>query len=431
MNELASRAGRFDRILADRGIGKYAYTLSESEKRELNVYSGEFRLMRTVFDNAASLKVFADGRMGSAGGADLSDEGLAALAEDAMAAAESSPEDPCHDIAPRAESEAFRQGAEEPDMEAFFARMREFLDTVKKDYPRVRIMESVGSCDTEHSVYANSNGTRFERTCTSYEVYFGICAGEGDRTTGLDYVEFAADRLDRPFIEAADLKRRLEDVQASLYPESPEGKFEGTVIFTPACAAVFLGMLLENYAGKGVVMDGTSLWLDKVGEKVASEKLTVALKPYDERIVCGERWTEDGFRTEDATLIEKGVLRAHMLDLYASKKTGRPVLKAGDGLVVEPGDADLSDMIASVDRGIVMGGFSGGQPGTNGEFSGVAKNSFLIENGKVKCAVTETMVNGNLGEAVKNIRAISREVCCDGGMAVPYIAVDGIVISGK
>ena len=95
------------------------------------------------------------------------------------------------------------------------------------------------------------------------------------------------------------------------------------------------------------------------------------------------------------------------------------------------GISTLAELIASVDRGLILGGFSGGQPGTNGEFSGVAKNSFLIENGKIKGAVTETMVNGNLGEVVRNIRGISKELKCDGGSVVPYIAVDGIVISGK
>ena len=61
----------------------------------------------------------------------------------------------------------------------------------------------------------------------------------------------------------------------------------------------------------------------------------------------------------------------------------------------------------------------------------MAKNSFLIEDGRIKGAVTETMVNGNLGEIWKHIRGISRELLCDGRCVVPYIAVDGIVISGK
>ena len=139
-----------------------------------------------------------------------------------------------------------------------------------------------------------------------------------------------------------------------------------------------------------------------------------------------------GFRSEEVTLIEKGVLKTHRLSLYGSNKTGRPLVKnTGSDLVIEAGDRTLEELIASVDRGLVMGGFSGGQPGTNGEFSGVAKNSFLIENGKIKGAVTETMVNGNLGDAFRNIRGISREVLCNGGFVVPYIAVDGIVVSGK
>ena len=146
----------------------------------------------------------------------------------------------------------------------------------------------------------------------------------------------------------------------------------------------------------------------------------------------GERATASGFRAEDVTIIDRGVLKTHWLSLYGANKTGRPVVKnTSFDLVVAPGDQTLEQMIASVDKGLILGGFSGGQPGTNGEFSGVAKNSFLIENGKIKCAVTETMVNGNLGEALRNIRAISGEQLCNGGAVVPYIAVDGIVISGK
>ena len=132
------------------------------------------------------------------------------------------------------------------------------------------------------------------------------------------------------------------------------------------------------------------------------------------------------------TLIDKGVLKTHWLSLYGSKKTGRPVVKnTGGDLVIEPGDKTLEELIASVDKGLLMGGFSGGQPGTNGEFSGVAKNSFLIENGRVTRAVTETMINGNLGDMLRHVRGISRERDVQGVFTLPYLAVDGIVISGK
>ncbi len=432
MSDFRVLADRFDGMLAAENATKYSYCFSESEKQELNVENGGFKLMRTVFNNNCSLRVFTDSRMGSAGGNDISEDGLKKLIADAKAAAASSPEDPCHDIAPDQGKEVFRDGVQEEDLDGFVARIREFLDMVAKDYPKVRIMAAIGSFDRWHWLSRNTNGTEFEGIGGQYGFSIEICASDGEKTTGLNYAGIQMKSLDKPLIEIGEIRQKLEDIQNSIYPETMEGKFEGTVILTPGCGSEFLYMLLMNYCSSGVIMDGTSLWLDRVGEQVADEKLTVSLKPFDERIVSGERGTGDDFRSEDVTVIEKGVLKTHLLNLYAANKTGRPVVKnTSMNLVVEPGDTSYADMIASVKKGLILGGFSGGQPGTNGEFSGVAKNSFLIENGKIKCAVTETMVNGNLGDVVKNIRAVSKELCLDGGMVMPYIAADGIVISGK
>ena len=421
-----------DGILREQKIEKYSYFLNQSEKQELNLENGGFKLMRTVFNNTASVKVFMGTRMGSAGGNDMTEAGLRKLVDEARAAAESASEDPCHDIAPDQGKELFRRGVYEPDLDLSIERIREFLDTAAKEYPEVRIMAGAGVFDRWNWISRNTNGTEFEGVGGQYQFYVEICAGDGERTTGLDYTGVTMKTLDRPLIEMGVFRRHLEDICRSIHPETLEGKFEGTVILTPSCAMDFIYMTLGNYISDSVIINGTSLWLDKVGEQVADEKLTVTLDPEDERIVSGECGTANGFRSEKVTLIEKGVLKTHWLSLYGANKTGRPVVKnTGSDLVVEPGNSTLEELIASVDRGLILGGFSGGEPGTNGEFSGVAKNSFLIENGKIKGAVTETMVNGNLGEAFRNIRGISREQLCDGGSVVPYIAVDGIVISGK
>ena len=421
-----------DGILREQKIEKYSYFLNQSEKQELNLENGGFKLMRTVFNNTTSVKVFNGTKMGSAGGNDMTEAGLRKLVDEARAAAESASEDPCHDIAPDQGKELFRRGIYEPDMERFIERIREFLDTAAKEYPEVRIMAGAGVFDRWNWISRNTNGTEFEGIGGQYQFYIEICASDGERTTGLDYTGITMKTLDRPLIEMGDFRRHLEDIRRSIHPETLEGKFEGTVILTPSSAMDFIYMTLGNYISDSVIINGTSLWLDKVGEQVADEKLTITLDPQDERIVSGECGTANGFRSEKVTLIEKGVLKTHWLSLYGANKTGRPVVKnTGFDLVVAAGDSTLEELIASVDKGLILGGFSGGQPGTNGEFSGVAKNSFLIEKGKVKCAVTETMVNGNLGEAFRNIRGITSEVLCDGGSVVPYIAVDGIVISGK
>ncbi|MBR5421404.1 MAG: TldD/PmbA family protein [Lachnospiraceae bacterium] len=422
----------FDAIIKDRDIQKYTYTLSTSEKQELNLEDGTFKLMRTVFDQNGSVRVFRDGKTGSASGNDISEEGLNKLLTESIAAAESATEDPCHDIAPDQGKDVFRQGVDKPDIDRFIERVQELLDLMDKDYPKIKILGGVASIDRWNWFSRNSNGTEFEGIGGQYGFSLEISASEGDKTTGLDYVYFSTADLDKPFIEMADVKEHLQAVSDSIYPESVEGKFEGKVIMTPSCAENFLYMTIGNYISDRVIIDGTSQWLDKVGEKVADESLSVALRPFDERIVMGERGTQDGYRTEEVQVLEKGVLKTHLLSLYAANKTGRPVTKnTGHDLVVEPGDKSLEEMIASVDKGILMGGFSGGQPGTNGDFSGVAKNSFLIEKGKIRCALSETMVNGNLGDILNHICGISKEQCLSGSSVVPYIAVDGVIISGK
>ena len=61
-------ADRMDRILQKEQPGKYRYTISQSEKQELNLENGGFKLLRTVFSNSASLRVFQDAKMGAASG---------------------------------------------------------------------------------------------------------------------------------------------------------------------------------------------------------------------------------------------------------------------------------------------------------------------------------------------------------------------------
>jgi PmbA protein len=87
-------------------------------------------------------------------------------------------------------------------------------------------------------------------------------------------------------------------------------------------------------------------------------------------------------------------------------------------------------MVADVKKGILLGRFSGGSPSDNGDFSGVAKNSYLIENGKIARPVGETMIAGNLCSLFKDIRAVSREEINYGSGIMPWILSGNITISG-
>ena len=432
MYDIKQISQKLDVLLKEKGVQVYEHCVSESEKQELNTEKADFSLFRTIFDNGVSVTVILDGKKGSASGNDLSDEGLEKVVSDAVLGAESSVADEANAIAEREEPEAFQSGCWEADMPRFYDCLKAMMDTMAKDYPKVNLMTLIGDHTRYHVYYVNSNGTRFENRSGLYHVTIEMSGSDGEKNTGLDYTGFCTKDLDTPLIEQASVKQHLEATEASLNSVALPGKFEGTVIFTPDCLGEFTYMLASNYIMGGVIMNGTSQWLDKLGQQVASEKITVSLKAQDERIADLQPFTNDGYKAENVAVIEKGVLNCFLLNLYAARKTGKPVIKnTSFAMVIENGDTPLRDMIASVDKGLIVGGFSGGEPGANGEFSGVAKNSFYVENGKIVGAVTETMINGNLEQVFKNVIAVSKEQVCDGGSVLPWLACGGIVISGK
>lgn len=91
----------------------------------------------------------------------------------------------------------------------------------------------------------------------------------------------------------------------------------------------------------------------------------------------------------------------------------------------------MDEIISKVQQGILLARYSGGNPSQNGDFSGVAKNSYYIENGKIQYPISETMVAGNLIDMQHNIIDISKERVDFGSGIYPWIAFSGITISGK
>ena len=351
---------------------------------------------------------------------------------DCIKSAESGVADESYDIAPGQKNEIFREGAYEPDIELFFNRARELMENIRSRHPKILMEQMIVSHDKTHTIYQNTNGTEFETFKGAYSVSLMYSAHEGDTTTSFFGSDIYTDKLDRPFIELGSLEKDLSDTEAQLSIIPMEGKFEGVIVLTPGSLGGFLGNAISNFASDSVILEKTSIWLDKLEQQVADQRLTISMRPGDSRIVCGQRYTADGFRAEDYDLIKDGVLKSFLLSLYVANKSGfAPAKNTSFSLVIEGGDTPYEDMIRNIKKGLIIGRFSGGQPGTNGDFSGVAKNSFLVEDGQIKGAVSETMINGNLADLLNNLVAISKETVANGNSVLPYMAFDKVVISGK
>ena len=415
------------------GADKAVCRAVRGRKDELNVEANKFTLMRTLFDDSLYLKVIKDHKKAVIVVNKLDKDSVDKAVADCIALTSSARPDEAEDIAEKIENKNFDQRIGGSDMDALFKRTKDFLEQLHDEFPKIVLENMMSEFNSGQAAYVNSNGVEFAEDAENYYFNTMFSAKDGEKSSSFNGYNAVLSSLAKPFMDMSMHRTLLEESVKSLDTRMVEEKFTGKVIVTPACEDMIWHTLLNCFLSDGSMIDGTSRWKDALGAKVADSKLTFRASPLHPGVICGERFTSDGFESRDTDFIRDGVLTSFALSLYGANKTGKPRAEntAFGNIEVAAGDTPLADMIKSVDRGILLNRFSGASPSPSGDVSGVAKNSFLIENGKVTDAIKETMVSFNIVDILMNIPAISRERCENGATVLPWCCFNGITISGK
>ena len=413
------------------GADKAQCSVTLTDKHEINVDAGELSLLRTTFDTRVALTAIKGGRKGSSSANKKDPDSLDKAAADVLGIANASQPDDANDIAEAQPSAEFSAGATVPDLDKMHFRLKELLDGVKGRFPKAVMRQAIVDFTRRRSFLVNSNGVDFVASTGAYHFMAVFSSRDGDKTSSFNYTVFALKDLEKDLLSCGSLARLLQQSGEQIDTQPLKGKFVGDIIYTPDCLEDLLSFLYYSVSD-GPMIAGTSIYKDILGKEIASPLFSVHAVPTSEAIAEKAFLTTDGYAAKDCTFIDRGILRSHLLSLYGSKKTGKArALNNGDGVVVDPGHTPLSEMVKSVRRGLLLSRFSGGRPSNSGDFAGVAKNSYLIEDGEIKYPVSETMVSGNFAEMLQSVKAISRERVDSGYGILPWVAVSGVTISGK
>jgi PmbA protein len=413
------------------GADKAQAGLAGSTKTELDAEAGELRLLRTVMDARLSLAAIVDGRMGgvTVNGADP--EAVERAAARAVEIARASPADPANDIAPSGEPRSFNRGAPAPDLELMHRRLDGFLARSRRRFPDTRFEQCLLSFTRSRDLFRNSNGARFDSLRGIYGLEVIFSTRKDGRTSSFNGAGAARRGLEEPLELWSNVEELMRQNAEQTDPVAVEGTFTGDVILTPDCLLDFIGRIDASCLAEAALIRGSSPFRCSLGTRVASALFTLRSAPGSPEITDGYFFTRDGFAAEDSVLIDKGVLTGFNLSLYGSRKTGMPKAPNGGGCwIVDPGEASRDAVVGSVRKGLLLGRFSGGAPGANGDFTGVAKNSYLVEDGRIKRPVAETMIAGNVVDLLSAITAVSRERVDFGWALLPWVAAGGVRISG-
>jgi PmbA protein len=214
------------------------------------------------------------------------------------------------------------------------------------------------------------------------------------------------------------------------------------VIFDPMVAASILEHIYEGVNGDSVYR-GASFLAGKLGEKIASDTVTVI----DDGTVVGGFGTSpfdgEGVPTRRTVVIENGMLKSYLLNIYTAKKlklqttgnasrglAGTPGIGLGN-YFFQPGKRTPKELIGDVKEGLYVTEFLGhGANLVTGDYSRGASGMW-ISGGEFAYPVEEITVAGNLKDMFKNISEIANDLEFRGSVASPTLRIDGLTVGGE
>ncbi len=411
------------------GAEKSACSLNMAEKKELNVEIGEMTLLRTTFNNSMGISVIKDQKKGSTVINKTDKDSIDTAVELVMEMAKGSQPDEAYDIAEHQPPKFFSKGDESANLDNMYQSLEEFVDYVKITYPKIELGQVIMDFNHSQSIFQNSNGVDFEVREGMYGFSPGFLAKDGKNTSSFNGTGFSALKIDKPLYEYGSIGTLLKQSVEQIHTKNITNKFVGKLVITPDCIGDFLGFITSDISD-GKMISGNSLYKEKLNEQITHPKLTFHSCPVSDEIDDGYFVTNDGYMAENSTIIDKGILKTHLLGIYGAKKLRKNrSVNNGGAFIVDTGKKTYGDMVKNVEKGVLLARFSGGNPANNGDFSGVAKNSYYIEKGEIKYPISETMVSGNIREMFENLDEVSSDRIDFGSEILPWISFSGITVS--
>ena len=203
------------------------------------------------------------------------------------------------------------------------------------------------------------------------------------------------------------------------------------------------GTMIHEACGHGLeadlILNGTSIYKDMIGKKVANEKVTVIDNGTIEGLYGTSYFDDEGNKTSKNILIENGILKKYMNSNITSKKTDN--MYSGNGrrqgyshipiprmtnTYIENGNDKFDEMLKSIKKGVYVTKMGGGQVDTiTGNFVFAAVEAYLIVDGEITHPVKNITLIGNGKTVLNNITAVSNDldfvigICGKSGQGVP------------
>jgi PmbA protein len=434
--DLVSLASRAVEIAKSAGASDVFATASRNRSVEFQVRDGKLEKVQEATSRALSARLYVDGRYSTHATTDLRPDRLDSFLREAVALTRALQPDPHRRIT----DPALYQGRSSADLDLVDPSVRDLRPEDRVHLCEVqnqllvgqdKVISATSGASDSHGVSASVSSNGFSGHHESTSLWIGsevTLQDEGDKRPEAWMWGGARHRSDVPPAEHV-AKTALTRARQRLGAKKGPTKRTVMVVDPSVASSIVARFIGPAYASR--IQQGRSCFEGKIGEKVASSRLTLIDEPLIRRGLSSRTYDGEGIAAKKLAIIEGGVLRNVYVDTYYGKKLGMaPTTGGSSNLTLALGSRDLAAIVASVSDGIYVEGWLGGNADTTtGDFSLGARGR-LIQKGKLADPVAEMNVTGNLLTLFSNLSEVGSDPWPYSSLLAPTLVFEDVQFGG-
>jgi len=420
------------------GIDQSEVSLHQGTGVSITARQQELETVEKHNDAQFVISVYKNSKTGSASSADMSEQGIRSTVDAAASIARYTGADKCFGLA-----DAELMASQEQDLDlhhAWDADEAQMLDLAMRCEQAAvesseRITNTEGASVNSYSgaaVYANSHGFLGQSLGSQYSISCSVI-GSNDGSMQRDYWYDSSrnaaslDSAEDIGIEAA--KRTIARLGARQIDSC-----QAPIMYDSGAAKSLISHLVGALKG-GAIFKKASFMLDKVGEDILPNFMTIAENPH-KLGASGSAWHDsEGVATPDyRAIVDDGCLKSYVLGSYTARKLGlQSTANAGGvrNLSVSNTGQTSEELLREMGTGLLVTELIGsGINMVTGDYSRGAAG-FWVENGEIQYPVEEITVAGNLLDMYRNIVAIGDDYDNRGSTECGSIVIENMTIAGS
>lgn len=319
----------------------------------------------------------------------------------------------------------------------------EFLKELeRKSYEADKRINKVVSVNYGFNNYSlimkNSLGLDLKKENTYANAYVYLSATDGKISkTGSEVTYFAKEE---DFDVDKIVKKAVKDATSKLGGVDIKSR-KISVVFENNTFADLLDSLSSIFSIYAIDK-GYSKLKDKVGKKIASNKVTIIDNPHLKGGFATTSFDSEGVPTQNKEVVKNGILKTFLYNLslahkYNTKSTGN----GGGGLYtqvfnfyIEKGHVTKRELLKILSEGVYINGLRGIHAGIDiisGDFS-VGAEGFLVESGKIAKPINQFTISGNIYDLLNDIEEIGNDLEFKGSnIGCPSVLINNITIASN